>query len=90
MEHIATVTGKGQITIPREIRRRLGVGISDKVAFVVSDDGKIEFRPARFTVASVRGSVPALPGTTTQDFDEQIREAMEDAADEIVRELEGR
>lgn len=90
MEIVATMTGKGQVTIPKEIRRRLGVETSDKVAFVVSDEGRIELRPARYTVASIRGAVPALPGTTTADFDVQIREAFEAAADEKVRELEGR
>ncbi len=90
MEVVATITGKGQVTIPKEIRRRLGVGTSGKVAFVVSDDGTIEIRPARYTVASVRGAVPALPGTTTADFDVQIREAFEEAAEEKVRELQGR
>jgi len=37
-EVLATVTTKGQITIPVEIRRLLGVGAHDKVAFVVDGD----------------------------------------------------
>lgn len=37
-ELLATVTTKGQVTIPLEIRRRLGVAPHDKVAFVLEDD----------------------------------------------------
>lgn len=37
-ELLSTVTTKGQVTIPVEIRRRLGVVAHDKVAFVLDDD----------------------------------------------------
>jgi len=33
MKKQATVTSKGQVTIPREIRRRLGVRAGDKLEF---------------------------------------------------------
>ena len=37
---LARVTSKGQITIPREIRKKLGLRAGDKVLFV-EEDGKI-------------------------------------------------
>jgi len=33
MKAVATVTSKGQITLPRDLRRRLGVRSGDKVCF---------------------------------------------------------
>ncbi|MBS1842499.1 MAG: AbrB/MazE/SpoVT family DNA-binding domain-containing protein [Acidobacteria bacterium] len=46
MKKQAKVTSKGQITLPREIRRRLGVRAGDRVEF--EDDGKVvEIRPVR-------------------------------------------
>ncbi len=33
------VTEKGQVTIPKEIRDRLGIGPGSEVDFVVADDG---------------------------------------------------
>jgi antitoxin PrlF len=33
MKAVATVTSKGQITLPRDLRRRLGVRSGDKVRF---------------------------------------------------------
>jgi AbrB family looped-hinge helix DNA binding protein len=41
----ATVTSKGQITIPKAIRVRLGIEEGDQVAFVV-ERGKVSFAPA--------------------------------------------
>jgi antitoxin PrlF len=41
----STVSSKGQVTIPREIRTRLGLKEGDRVEFVV-EDGKTLLRPA--------------------------------------------
>ncbi|MBM3707634.1 MAG: hypothetical protein FJW69_04725 [Actinobacteria bacterium] len=37
-ELLSTVTTKGQVTIPVEIRRLLGIVTHDKVAFILDDD----------------------------------------------------
>lgn len=37
----ATVTAKGQITLPRTIRRALGADVGARVAFELHDDGRI-------------------------------------------------
>ena len=39
MQAKGRITSKGQITIPREIRQRLGVGPGDEVVFVEDRDG---------------------------------------------------
>ena len=38
---LAKVTSKGQITIPIEIRRKLGVKEGDKLLFVEEQDGRV-------------------------------------------------
>jgi antitoxin PrlF len=46
MQKQATITSKGQITVPREVRRVLGVRIGDKLLF--ESDGKgVRVRPIR-------------------------------------------
>jgi len=42
----AKITSKGQITVPREVRRALGVGPGDKLLFEADGSG-IQVRPAR-------------------------------------------
>jgi len=37
----ATLTAKGQFTLPKPIRQALGVDVGDKVAFKLHDDGQI-------------------------------------------------
>jgi antitoxin PrlF len=46
MQKQATITSKGQITVPREIRRVLGVRSGDKLLFE-SDAKGIRVRPVR-------------------------------------------
>ncbi len=46
----SSLTRKGQVTIPAEIRRRLGLSTGDRVAFVVSEDKvQIAARDSRST-----------------------------------------
>jgi AbrB family looped-hinge helix DNA binding protein len=64
----ATVTSKGQITIPAEVRQSLGVGVGDRVEFV-------EVAAGRFEVVAVTRSVTELKGmfgapTRTVSIDE--------------------
>lgn len=58
----STISSKGQITVPLEIRRRLGVKEGDGVEFVV-EDGRTILRPARAPenpFEKYRGALPAF------------------------------
>jgi antitoxin PrlF len=46
MQKQATITSKGQVTIPREVRRILGVRAGDKLIFE-NDEAGIRVRPVR-------------------------------------------
>ena len=46
MSHFSTMTSKGQLTVPKEIRKRLGLEAGDRVEFVVEEDRTV-IRPAR-------------------------------------------
>jgi AbrB family looped-hinge helix DNA binding protein len=50
----AKVTSKGQITIPAEVRRELGVGPGDRVAFVC-ENGRIRVERAKSWVEETAG-----------------------------------
>lgn len=61
-EAVSTITSKGQVTLPIAIRRRLGVGERDRIAFVVGEDGSVTVRPIKYpTVASLQGIAGSLP-----------------------------
>jgi antitoxin PrlF len=46
MSNSSTISSKGQITVPQEIRKRLGLEPGDRVEFVV-EEGRTVIRPAR-------------------------------------------
>jgi len=51
----ATMTSKGQITIPAEVRQRMGLGTGDRIEFVETDGGGFAIRPAIDDVRSLKG-----------------------------------
>ena len=54
----ATITSKGQITIPKDIRSQLGLESGDRIAFSVDDDGFVRFVPVTKDVTELKGIVP--------------------------------
>lgn len=67
----STVTSKGQVTIPKEIRRQLGIRQGSRVAFA-SKNGKVELRVlhrAPADVASGFGMLDARGKHLPADFD---------------------
>ncbi len=63
----ATITSKGQTTIPKTVRQRLRLKAGDRVEFVVQDDGTALMVPATIRVADLEGilSPPRKPVTVT-------------------------
>ena len=51
----ATVTSKGQLTLPKAIRDLLRLGAGDRVDFIVKDDGTVVLRPATVDVRELKG-----------------------------------
>ena len=55
----ATLTSKGQITLPVAVRNALGLSTGDRVEFVQVTPGRFELIPATQSVVALRGIVPA-------------------------------
>jgi AbrB family looped-hinge helix DNA binding protein len=85
MEHLTRVTRKGQITVPVEVRRALGLQEGDNVA-VILDNGRatLERRPsfaARTAGIFKSGRSPSSPQQEQEEFErgvaEDIRQGLE-------------
>ena len=68
----ATLTSKGQITIPAIVRTSLGVEAGDRVEFV-------EVEPGRFELVAATQSVTALKGLVRKPASPVTVDAMNDA-----------
>ncbi len=55
----ATMTSKGQMTVPRVIRERLRIGPGDRLDFVVNEQGDVVVRPTKGDITSLRGLLAA-------------------------------
>lgn len=61
----ATVTTKGQVTIPIDVRTKLGLRPGSRVAFVPTDSGGYEIHVEAASVRDLKGSVPRPPRPIT-------------------------
>lgn len=58
---ISTVTSKGQVTIPAEVRKHLGVKTRDKIMFIVEEAGVVRLSIPHYPdIASLRGAAGSL------------------------------
>jgi antitoxin PrlF len=81
-EQLTIVTRKGQVTIPADIRRALGIKEGDKVAFVLEDDQVKLTRKGSVveqTAGALKSDIPALSLREERDAAEQAiaEEALE-------------
>ena len=65
---LASMTDKGQVTVPKDIRDRLGIAAGSKLDFEVQDDGTIRVRVLVRGAGNLFGIV-RRPGMTPQSID---------------------
>jgi len=64
---IATMTSKGQLTLPIEARRKLGLRAGTKVDLIITDDDHLEMIPLNDSVKGLKGMVPKPKKSLTLD-----------------------
>ena len=69
----ATITSKGQVTVPKPIRDRLHLKPGDKIDFILEEDGGLRVTPVTASVTQLKGMVPR-PGfpVSVEQMDEAI------------------
>jgi AbrB family looped-hinge helix DNA binding protein len=71
----ATLTSKGQITIPVEVRNHLKVDAGDRVEFVLIAPGRYEFMAANSEVSALKGMFgPAKQAVSIESMNAAIAE----------------
>ena len=76
----ATVTSKGQVTVPADIRERLGLKAGDRLDFHLTDSGKLTVvATKRRSILESRDGLPQLTlgrPLTQRDIDDAIGDEM--------------
>ncbi len=70
----ATISSKGQLTLPKEIRGALGLSPGDRVNFVRMEDGNYAVLPATHSVQTLKGFLrrPGQKPVSLEDMDQAI------------------
>jgi len=84
-EVVRALSSKGQVTVPAEVRRLLGVGPSDKVVFRIAD-GRVELWAAPMTLEDTFGAVKPLQ--QPEDFRGLRETARRERVQHIVEEMQ--
>ncbi len=100
IHEVASITSKGQITLPKSVRQLLGVGAGDKIAFVVHGSQVVVSRAEEqlHTDPAITGFLALLErdirnGTHIGTLSEGLARSMDEAAalspDHSVDDIEG-
>jgi AbrB family looped-hinge helix DNA binding protein len=79
----STISSKGQVTVPIEVRHRLGLKTGDRVAFVY-EDGRTVLRPEPQTTNPFTAYLGAFPAFSSL---EEINAFYRDLRDDDPREI---
>lgn len=74
----STISSKGQVTVPVEVRHRLGLREGDRVEFVF-EEGRTVLRPARSEKNPFTAYLGALPAfSSSEEINAWIRDLRDD------------
>ncbi|HID42850.1 MAG TPA: AbrB/MazE/SpoVT family DNA-binding domain-containing protein [Archaeoglobaceae archaeon] len=77
LESIVRVSGKGQVVIPKEVRKKLGIRAGGKLAVIVKDDEIILRKIENLNLSEMSSRISAIVEKENIDVDKLIQEAVE-------------
>ena len=73
----AKMTSKGQLTVPKDVRQKLGLKPGDRIRFLIEADGRVRLMPAKRDVSELVGILPKPKRTLRlEEMDEAIEQAV--------------
>lgn len=75
---LATITSKGQVTVPKDIRDQLHIEAGTQLDFTINEDGTICVRPLNRSVLSLVGILkkPGQPAVSIEEMNNAVAEAV--------------
>lgn len=79
-----TMTQRGQVTVPAEVRRLLGLAPRSKLTFQIEGE-QVRIVPAAYTLESTYGAV--TPINRPENFKEIERQAKEEHVERVMQKM---
>ena len=72
----ATITSKGQVTLPKPIRDKLHLKPGDRIEIILDDDDGLRVTPVTASITQLKGMVPAPASPLTlEEMDAAVADA---------------
>ena len=73
----AKMTSKGQLTVPKDVRQKLGLKPGDRIRFLLEADGRVRLMPAKRDISELVGILPKPKrALRLEEMDEAIGQAI--------------
>ncbi len=76
MSYTHTITSKGQVTVPKEVRTRLGLRLGGKATFRIKKSGEVVIERPK-TIEDIREILKHPKGAVLTPREEMVLEGME-------------
>jgi len=84
---IATLTSKGQITLPKAVRDHLHLGNGDRLDFVILGNGEVQVKPVSGSYRELLGMLrrPGRPSPSEEAIDQELTRLLGEDDERIRR-----
>jgi antitoxin PrlF len=84
---IATLTSKGQITLPKDVREHLHLSTGDRLEFVIRSDGEVQVKPVAGSYRDLRAMLhrPGIPSPPDEALDQELMRLLADDDQRICK-----
>lgn len=72
----ATITSKGQLTVPKAIREYLALESGDKIEFIIEENGQVILSPKNLEVENIFGIVNTKKTASVEQMNAAIAQRM--------------
>jgi antitoxin PrlF len=74
----ATLTSKGQITLPKEVREHFHLGAGDRLEFVIGSGGEVHVQPLAGSYRDLQGMLrrPGRPAPSDEVLDQELTQLL--------------